>query len=154
MFKLLRLIRLLRKVDGLAFRERIQIKFKLSGEPDYNKVTSKDGQSIEREYYLVPIFYRSRKPYDPGRIAIHEVRHRVQHNHLEIRLFTVKDEDLPDDFKVWLHAHLQPETAKKLTPRETDAQIFDELAYPIFLEGNINDFLQLLFHGTNYQGPK
>ncbi|MDP3998310.1 MAG: hypothetical protein Q8P89_01680 [bacterium] len=139
----------MKEVDGLAFRKRIKIRFKLSGEPGYGKVTSEDGESIEEEYYSVPIFYRSRRLYDPVRMAIHEVRHRVQHNHPEIQLFTVEDEDLPDEFRTFLHTHLQPETAKKLTPRETDAQIFDELAYPVFLANNTDDFLQLLFHGTN-----
>ena len=147
MFKLLKLVCLLRKIDGLAFRERIQIKAKLCGEPGYSKVTSENGQVVE-EYYSVPIFYRSRRPYDPVRVAIHEVRHRVQHNHPEICLFTVEDEDFPDDFRIFLHTHLKPETAKNLTPREIDAQIFDELAYPVFSVNTTDDFLKLLFKGT------
>lgn len=147
MSKLLKLVRLLREVDGLAFKERAKIKPKLCGEPGYSKTTSENGQVVE-EHYSVPIFYRSRRPYDPIRMAIHEVRHRVQHNHPEIRLFTVEDEDLPDDFRTFLHTHLQPETAKKLTPREIDAQIFDELAYPVFSANDINGFLKLLFKGT------
>ena len=102
MFKLFRLIHLLSEVDGLAFRKRIRIRFKLRGEPGYSKVTSKDGLSIKEEYYSVPIFYRSRRPYDPVRLAIHEVRHRVQYNHPEIQLFTIEDENLPDDFRRFL----------------------------------------------------
>ena len=141
MLKLLKLVRLLRKVDGLAFRERAKIKVKLCGKPGYSKVTSENGQVVE-EYYLVLIFYRSRRPYDPVRKAIHEVRHRVQHNHPEIHLFTV--ENMPDE----LRAYLRPETVKKLTPREIDAQIFDELAYSVFSANDTDSFLQLLFHGT------
>lgn len=149
MLKLLKLVRLLRKVDGLAFGERAKIKPKLCGEPSYGKVTSENGQVVE-EYYSVPIFYRSRRPYDPVRMAIHEVRHRVQHNHPEISLFTIEDEDLPDDFRTFLRTHLQPETAKKLTPREIDAQIFDELAYPVFSANDTDGFLKLLFKGTKF----
>lgn len=147
MFKLLKLVHLLRKVDGLAFKERAKIKAKFCGEPGYVKVTSENGQVME-EYYSVPIFYRSCQPYDPVRIAIHEVRHRVQRNHPGIRLFTIEDEDLPDDFRTFLRTHLQPETAKKLTPREMDAQIFDELAYPVFSVNDTEGFLKLLFGGT------
>ena len=151
MFKFLRLIRSLKEVDGLAFKNRAKIKVKLCGETQYIKVRSEDGQSIEEEYYLVPIFHRTRRSGrsgDPIRKAIHEVRHRVQHHYPEIRLFTIEDKDLSNDFRIFLQAHLQPETAKKLTPREVDAQIFDELAYPVFLTKNTNEFLQLLFHGT------
>ena len=153
MFGFLRSIHLLKEVDGLAFGKRARIRLKLVGRPDYKIVRSRDRQSIKREYYLMPIFLRSHRTYDPVRMAIHEVRHRVQYNYPDIRLFTIEDEDLPHDFRAFLHVHLQAETARKLSPREVDAQIFDELAYPVFLSGDNDGFLRLLFHGTNLQDP-
>ena len=148
MFKLLRLIRQLRMVDDMAFGKRAGIRFRFIGAPTYSKVGSED----EKEYYTVPIFYRHPRPYDPDRIAIHEVRHRVQHNNPDMRLLTPDDEDLPDDFKEFLRGNIRPEV--QLTLRETDAQLFDELAYPTFMAGDTKSFLKLLFYGTNLQSPR
>ena len=147
MFKLLKLVFLLRKVDRMAFKERAKIKLKFCGKPSCVTVTSESGQVVG-EWYSVPIFYQSLQPYNPVRIAIHEVRHRVQHNYPKIRLFTIGDEDLPDDFQAWFQTHLQLEAIKKLLPEEIDAQIFDELSYPIFSANDTDGFLKLLFHGT------
>lgn len=149
MFKLLKLVRLLRKVDGLAFKKRARIKLEFRGRPGYTIVTSEDGKITKNEYYSVSIFYRhGGREYDPVRIAIHEVRHRVQHTHPAMRLFTVGDDSFPEDFKEFLRTHVQPEILKKMTPREIDAEIFDELSYPVFSANDIKRFLKLLFQGT------
>jgi hypothetical protein len=149
MFRSLRLIYLLRKIDWLAFVKRAKIRIKIIGQPGFISVRTSGSDIIVKEYYSVPIFLdRKTRKCDPLRIAIHEARHRVQHNYPKMRLLTAKDENFPESFKKFLRANFHPELAEKATPREIDAQIFDQLAYPVICANNTKGFLRLLFRGT------
>lgn len=135
--KVIRFIVFLIKIDGLCFKKRAGIRLNLFGAIWYHNEAEKPGDPLGKEFYSVPIFIKLH--HEPLRVAIHEVRHRVQWNHPEMPLLT--EADLP----ISMRSNIRYDIAKKLTPRELDAQTFDEISLSLFQSKQISAFLKLMF---------
>jgi len=141
MISFLKLVYLLMRIDGLCFpQNRASLKIKIRGRIVYGNDASVPGEPLGREYYSIPIFYGHR---DSLRKAIHEVRHRVQWNQPSMRLLTLND--VPEAMR----PYIRPDVVKKMSDREIDAQIFDEISLPLFVSGQIDAFLELMFRKSN-----
>jgi hypothetical protein len=135
--KVAKIILFLRQIDGLCFKKRAGIKLTPLGAIWYHNEAKVPGDPLGKEFYSVPIFFKT--SYEPQKIAIHEVRHRVQWNYPGIRLLT--SEDLP----ISMRSQIRYDILKKMSSREIDAQTFEEIALPFFVSGQINTFIELMF---------
>jgi hypothetical protein len=154
MFGWLKYIRILREVDRLCFHKRAEIKITLFGKPAYVNEAKVPGDPVGKEWYIVPIFWGYGSHSDILRLAIHEVRHRIQWNYPEIRLLTVEDlsEELREQFRdVEKHVSRDEKhvscgnlTRKTGVNREIDAVIIEYLASRAFSAGAKCAFLDLM----------
>lgn len=130
MFGWLKYIRLVRQIDGLCFERRTWIIPKLFGKPGY------EGDPPRRAFFLAPIFFHYGRV-GPLRLAIHEVRHKIQRHHPEIQLLTA--EDAPD-----VKLCFADNKGNRLSAREIDAEIVEQKGTPLFLAKQTSAFLELM----------
>jgi hypothetical protein len=131
----IRFIYYLKKVDTLFFKQKANVIVRLRGRFGYYNEAKNFGEPVGKEFYCVPIFYQYRK--QPLQMAIHEVRHRFQWNNPNNFFLTI--EDVPQSLK----PYIMPSIINKLSAREIDAQIFDEISLPTF-RSNPDDFIKLM----------
>ena len=130
MLNWLKFIRLVRQIDGLCFKKRTWIIPKLFGGPGY------EGDPPRRAFFSAPIFFRYGR-IGPVRLAIHEVRHKIQWHHPEIQLLTA--EDAPD-----VKLCFVDNKGNRLSAREIDAEIVEQIGAPLFLTNQTSAFLELM----------
>jgi len=130
MFGWLKYVRLVRQIDGLCFEKRTWIIPKLFGKPGY------EGDPSRRAFFSAPIFFRYGRV-DPLRLAIHEVRHKIQWHHPEIQLLTPKD--APDAKLCFVD-----NKGNRLSAREIDAEIIEQTGSSLFSARQTSAFLELM----------
>jgi len=127
----LKYIRLVKQIDGLCFEKRTWIIPKLFGKPGY------EGDPPRRAFFSVPIFLRYGRV-GPLRVAIHEVRHKIQWHHPEIQLLI--SEDAPG-----IKIPLVDNKGNRLDAREIDAEIVEQIGASLFSSNQTSAFLELMF---------
>lgn len=130
MFGWFKYIRLVRQIDGLCFEKKTWIIPKLFGKPGY------EGDPPRRAFFSVPIFFRYGRV-GPLRLAIHEVRHKIQWHHPEIQLLTPED---ASDVKLYLIDN----RGKRLSAREIDAEIVEQIGASLFSSKQTSAFLKIM----------
>lgn len=133
MFAWLKYIRVVKQVDRLCFEKRGSIKPKLFGKPGYS------GGRGGKYYYAVPIFFDYDHPPGVFRLAVHEVRHRVQREFPGIKLLTQKD---APGLTIAVDKVGKKLSAREMD-REIDAEIIEQIASPLF-STNPRAFLELI----------
>jgi len=147
MRRVVRLILALKKIDRIVFGNCLRVKFCLRGTAHHIITVSNEGGEVIAEYYLIAITYLFKR-FDPIRVAIHEVRHRAQKNVPGLQFFNL--EDVPEEMR----PHINLDLVDRIPLNEIDAQLFDELAYPLYCSGDIKGFLHLMFRGTQREGSQ
>lgn len=132
MLNWLKYVRFVWRIDGLCFKKRTWIIPKLLGKPGY------EGDPPRRAFFSAPIFFRYGRV-GSLRFAVHEVRHKIQWHHPEIQLLTL------EDVLAELHISEVDDKGERLSAREMDAEIVEQIGAPLFSLKQTSAFLELMF---------